>query len=61
MREITISKQRLSDIIEQTCEYACHWDVDCESQEQLDRICEECPLNNIDNEEYWERREDNGN
>lgn len=58
MREIKISKDRFNDMLEEICDFYCHWPVDTEDQEQLDRHCEECPLNNIDYEPYWEAKEE---
>ena len=58
MIEITIPKSRLMDCIEDICENYCRWETESYDQAQLDRICAECPLNNIDYDEYWERREE---
>lgn len=61
MIDVRIPKSRLRDCIERMCDDYCRWPTQLESQEQLDRFCAECPLNNIDYDEFWERSEDNGN
>ena len=57
MREITIPKDRFNKMLEEICDYYCKWPVNTEDQAQLDRFCEECPLNNIDYDPYWEEKE----
>lgn len=61
MLEITISKDRFNDMIEEICDFYCKWPINCEDQAQLNRMCEDCPLNNLTYDPFWERRENNGN
>lgn len=58
MIDVRIPKSRLRDCTEIMCEDYCKWPTQTYDQEQLDRFCAECPLNNLDYDEYWERREE---
>ena len=58
MIDVRIPKSRLKDCIERMCEDYCKWPTQAYDQEQLDRFCAECPLNNIDYDEFWERSEE---
>lgn len=56
-----IERDRINDVIEDMCENYCVWPSSATSDETLKLHCDECPLNNILCEEYWEERErDNG-
>ena len=56
MIEITIPRFRFTDCVEEMCENYCKWTTQVD-YDQLKRFCEECPLNNLDYDEFWERRE----
>ena len=56
---ISIDRDRLNDVIEEICEDYCVWPDKTPTQARLNRHCDECPLNNILNEEYWKERERN--
>ena len=45
--EVTIRKDKLNDVIEAICDEYCKWPFNTETQDDLNRICENCPLNNI--------------
>lgn len=51
MADITISRNRLNEVIEKMCDDYCVWPGICATQERLNKHCEECPLNWI-TEEY---------
>lgn len=44
---VNIEYSRLIDVTAKICDEYCKWPVNTEDQEQLDRFCAECPLNNI--------------
>ena len=52
-----IEQDRISEVIEEMCADYCMWPVNATSDETLKLHCEECPLNNIICDEYWDRRE----
>ena len=54
MSQITIDRDRLNTVIEKMCEEYCYWPVNASSDRALEMHCEECPLNNINNDDYWE-------
>ena len=57
MQIITISRDRLNDIQEAMCDDYCAWPDICANQERLNMHCQECPLNNILNEEEEQKHE----
>ena len=50
--EVKISRGRLKEVMEVMCDEYCMWPTASLNQDVLDKHCEECPLNNISNEEY---------
>ena len=42
----------LTDVQEKMCDDYCKMPDMCETQEELDKKCAECPLNNIRDKEY---------
>ena len=54
MSDITISWDRLTTVMEKMCDDYCLWPLSASSEDVLELHCNECPLNNIGNEEYWE-------
>ena len=54
MSQITISWDRLTTATEKMCEDYCIWPLSSVDDDVLKLHCNECPLNNIGNEEYWE-------
>ena len=50
MNEIRISRDRLTEVMEEMCDNYCIWPSECPTQERLDQHCAECPLNNITGE-----------
>lgn len=57
MIEITIPRFRYTDCVEEMCESYCKWNDRIEDEGVMKQFCEECPLNNLDYDEFWERRE----
>ena len=55
--KVEIEKQRITDCIEKMCEDYCIWPVQATSDESLENHCDECPLNNIYNDDYWENQD----
>jgi hypothetical protein len=55
--EVWIDRDRFDKCFEMMCEQYCWYYVSSESQEILDKHCEECPLNNIHSDEWWEEHE----
>lgn len=53
-----IPDERINKTREMMCEDFCKWPTQLSTQEQLDRFCAECPLNNLDYDEFWGRREE---
>ena len=48
MNEIRIDSERLKECMEIMCDEYCIFPDICETQERLDRHCnDECPLNNL--------------
>lgn len=47
-----ISRDKLNDVIEAICDDYCKWPFNTETQADLDKICEDCPLRNITEDEY---------
>ena len=58
LSKITIPRERLNECVERICEDYCTYPSLCESQERLKAHCDECPLNNLICDEYWEREEE---
>ena len=56
-----IDKERFNEALEIMCDDFCHWPVAATSDEQLKRFCNECPLNNIECEDYWEEKKRGNN
>ena len=50
MSEIKIDRDKLNEAIEAICDEYCKWPFNTETQEDLNVICEECPLRNITEE-----------
>ena len=55
-----IDKERFNEALEIMCDDFCHWPVAATSDEQLKSFCNDCPLNNIECDDYWEEKEKNG-
>lgn len=47
-----IDSKRLREVIEIMCDDYCKWPKEATSDEQLEDICSDCPLNNINNDDY---------
>ncbi len=48
MRTIVhVEYQKIIDVTEKICDEYCKWPVQTGSQEELNRFCDECPLNTI--------------
>lgn len=61
MNEIRIDRERLKECMEIMCADYCIFPDICETQERLDRHCnDECPLNNLTCDDYWEKGDDDG-
>lgn len=58
MGNITISRDRFNEVMERMCDDFCIYPEISVSQESLEFHCNECPLNNIECEDYWEGRDD---
>lgn len=54
MRTVQIPNDRLTECLEMMCAEYCYWPTNSASDEILKLHCEECPLNNINIDEYWE-------
>ena len=57
-RKWEIDNDRINECIEKMCEDYCIWPEMANSDESLRKHCEECPINNILIDEYWERTEE---
>ena len=57
MKQVTISKDRLNTAIERICDGYCKKPEEADSQEELNRICNDCPLECLLIDEYWENEE----
>ena len=55
MPYVKIDSGRLDRAIQMICDDYCHWPIVSLNQDVLDKHCEECPLNRIHNDEYWEK------
>ena len=53
MFTVSIPYERLMNVQEEMCDDYCHWPVVCDAEE-LCRHCDECPLNKIRDDEFWE-------
>ena len=60
MNEIRINRDRFTEMMEIMCDEFCHWPIESVDQDVLNRHCEECPINNIECDDFWEDREKNG-
>lgn len=49
---IKMDKDRINEISEAICDRYCKWPFNTETQEELNKICEDCPLYNIYNDEW---------
>lgn len=58
MSDVTISRDRLTEIMEMMCDDYCIWPINSCDDDVLDLHCQECPLNNIECDDYWEGRDD---
>jgi hypothetical protein len=54
MSEIRIDKDRLNTVMELMCDDYCIWPIDSSDDDILELHCQECPLNNINCDDYWE-------
>jgi len=54
MVTICIPYDRLIETQGMMCDDFCHWAVVSADQDVLDRHCDECPLNKIRDDEFWE-------
>ena len=54
--DVRIPRSRLRNCVNEICENYCKWQTQIDYKD-LPRFCEECPLNNLDYDEFWERRE----
>ena len=57
--KMKIDNNRFNEALEMMCDKFCQWPVVCASQDELNKHCDECPMNNIECDDYWEER-DNG-
>ena len=48
-----IDNNRFNEALERMCDDYCLWPLSASSEDVLELHCNECPLNNIGNEEYW--------
>ena len=55
---VKIEYSRLIDVTAKICDEYCKWPFNTENQEQLNRFCDECPLNNILTEKKGEEDDD---
>jgi hypothetical protein len=58
MSEIRIDKDRLNTVMELMCDDYCIWPIDSSDDDILELHCQECPLNNINCDDYWEKKDD---
>ena len=56
-----IDKERFNEVFEEMCEEYCFYYTLCKSEETLRKHCAECPLNNIECEDYWEEKKRGNN
>ena len=56
--KVEIDCVRFNKCFEMMCDQFCWYYVSSESQEILDKHCEDCPLNNIQSDEWWKEREE---
>ena len=52
-----IDRNRINDVIEDMCDHYCMWPEKAVDDYELEDVCDNCPLNNIVNDDYWEERE----
>lgn len=52
MSEIKIDRNRLNDVMEAMCDKYCKFPFNTETQADLNKHCEDCPLNNILVDDY---------
>ena len=52
----SIEYDRFIDTVEEICDFYCKWPTECATQERLNMHCNDCPLNNLMNEDFWEER-----
>lgn len=38
---------KYTDALEKMCDDYCKWPMECQTQEQLDIHCEDCPMNTL--------------
>ena len=58
MRDVTINRDRLTTVMEKMCDDYCFYATVSRDEEILHQHCDECPLNNIECDDYWEGRDD---
>lgn len=42
-----MDKQRLEEITEQFCDGYCRYARECTDQDELDAVCDSCPMNHL--------------
>lgn len=60
MALIKIEKRRFDVVFQEMCEEYCFFNTVSKSEEVLRQHCDECPLNNIECDDYWVEKEKNG-
>lgn len=56
-----INKQRFNEMFEEMCEEYCYFNLNSRDDNVLRQTCAECPLNNIECEDYWEEKKRGNN
>lgn len=55
---VSIPLSRIQKVQEQMCDGYCYFAFYSTDQDVLDKHCEECPLNNIRDDEFWKNGRD---
>ena len=58
MKHLDVEWSRYTDAVEMMCDKYCKWTYEAGSQEELDDICNDCPINNLHIDEYWKELRD---
>lgn len=58
MNEIRITRDRLNECMEKMCDGFCIWPIQSTNDETLALHCEECPLNNINDDDFWNKEDE---
>lgn len=56
-----IDNERFNEVFEKMCEDYCFYTTVCKSDDALRQHCNDCPLNNIECEDYWEEKKRGNN